>query len=134
MSDTKVRELELEEWKRLFEIPALKEVGALPNPATHRCVVVEADGKIVGCWFLFTALHAEPLWVDERYRHRKDVAGQLWPVMEEMVSKTDYTGVFMIISNAEEAESIRRMAKKLNFRKYEGSLWTGVVKGRVKES
>jgi hypothetical protein len=64
---TALRELPAAEWGRLHGT----ELGAMVErlrPDQTRIAVVEADGRIVGCWSITAILHAEGIWIDPTYR------------------------------------------------------------------
>jgi hypothetical protein len=64
-----------DEWSRL----AHTEFRHLPYVTGDelQVVVVEDEGRIVGCWGLMTMLHLEGLWIDPAYRGRPSVAKRL---------------------------------------------------------
>lgn len=84
-----------EEWDRLSDtdIPnILPHVG----PTDMHIVVVEDEGRIVGCWALMPMLHLEGLWIAPEYRGRSSVARRLlkatWAEVKRLAPRWVMTG------------------------------------------
>lgn len=82
-ADVTTRILPPAEWPKLEATEAAGIWPALTDAA--RVVVVEHDGRIVGCHILQPVLHAECLWIAPAYRGRASVAGRLWSAVRETV-------------------------------------------------
>ena len=65
-------------------------------PAGAQVLVVEDDGRIVGCWAFFQAWHAEGIWIAPEHRGRGSVARRLLSgmrhVLRRMQARTVVTG------------------------------------------
>jgi GNAT superfamily N-acetyltransferase len=70
------RILPLAEWGRLGETE-LPKVLPYVKPEDAQIVVVEDDGRIVGCWAVLRIVHLEGVWIAPAYRGRGSVARRL---------------------------------------------------------
>ena len=77
----RARILDQAEWPRLAGTEA--ETLWPHLPASASVVVVEDEGRIVGCHVLMLVLHAECLWVHPDYRKRTRVAWRLWQAVKD---------------------------------------------------
>jgi hypothetical protein len=118
-----VRELPVEEWSRLLEVPGpYKDNGTLPIAAHNRIIVAEIDGAIVGYWGAFTVVHTEPVYIQPAYRQRVSVVRPLWEGMRNLLVMLQVPGTMAIILD-EDAPVNLPMATKLGFQKVPGSLY-----------
>jgi N-acetylglutamate synthase-like GNAT family acetyltransferase len=81
-----------EEWARLA---GTELDGVWANlPASARVVVVEdEEGRIVGCWSLFSVLHVEGVWIAPEHRGRSAVARRLLVGMRHQARDMGASGV-----------------------------------------
>lgn len=90
------RILPREEWSKLADTALVTALMALPPDRTSVFVVEDDAGAIVGCWTLFSVLHAEGVWIAPEHRKRTAVARRLWARMRAAVrgqgSRTFVTG------------------------------------------
>jgi len=118
-----VRELPVEEWPKLLEVPGpYKEQGTLPVAAHNRMIVAEVNGEIVGYWGAFTVVHTEPVYIQPEYRQRISVVRPLWEGMRDLLVQLQVPGTMAIILD-EDAPVNLPMATKLGFQKVPGSLY-----------
>ena len=94
------RILPREEWSRLEGVD-LGVALPLANPETVQVLVVEDHGQIIGCWGMFSILHAEGVWVHPDHRGKSSVARRLWSQMRAMVQAT---GARAVVTGADRPE------------------------------
>ncbi len=73
------RELPREEWGKIVEAEAGRDVlAAAPSDTQIRVVVVEDEaGAVVGSWLVYPAVHVEGFWIAEAHRGRGSVLRRL---------------------------------------------------------
>jgi hypothetical protein len=113
------------------EYGRLKEAGGpladvRPDPAHTKVNVVEENGQIVGYWPVFNAVHAEPLWIPESHRHRREVALALIAQVLETLQEYNVAAAFGVIADVDFVVNFP-MAKKLGFSKAPGDLYFIIV-------
>jgi ribosomal protein S18 acetylase RimI-like enzyme len=101
------RILPREEWARLegTELAAVYPV----LPAGAQVVVVEDDGRIVGCWALFPVVHVEGVWIDPDYRGNPRVARRLVAGMKDTARAMGARAV----ATAALTPEVERLAEKI---------------------
>lgn len=72
------------EWPEKLDGTELGSVIQYLNPMWDVVIVVEDEGKIVGCWGGLMRLHAEGVWVHPDYRQKTSVARHLWRQMKTL--------------------------------------------------
>lgn len=116
-----VRELTPEEYPRLKQI--LPEGFGLPSPQTSRVVIAEdSEGAIKGYWFVYIALHVEPLWVAEEKRHDFSVIARMWKRVKEIMYADKWLAGYAIIADSN-LDTVGKSAEWLGFTKIDGSLY-----------
>lgn len=65
-----------DEWPKLAGTE-LEAVWPVLN-ADATVLVVEDEGRIVGCWAILTYVHVEGLWIAPAYRKQASVGRRLW--------------------------------------------------------
>lgn len=129
-----VRELPVEEWPRLLEMPGpYQEQGVLPNPQANRVLVIEQGDTILGYWGAFTLVHSEPVFIREEHRHRVSVVRALWEGMRDLLVAMKVPGCVAIILDPDAPINLP-MATKLGFVKVPGSLYYLDLRGSVEAS
>jgi hypothetical protein len=122
----RVRELEPDEWDRLRGIPPFDRVGPMDaaGRAGHvRMVVAETpDGKIVGYWMLFDAVHAEPMWIAEEFRHNPALIRRLWGKTRELLQEAGIPVAFAFIAEGALPTNLPQ-ALRLGFQPLKGELF-----------
>jgi hypothetical protein len=84
------RLLPTDEWARLAGTELETVWPHLPD--TARVIVVENEaGAIVGCWALFTSVHAEGVWIAPEHRKGSVVARRLLVGMKRQLEDMDAT-------------------------------------------
>lgn len=87
---------------------------------------VEVDGQLVAYWPVWRAIHAEPLWVAEAYRHHPGVIRALLRELEKaldpLMQETGEHIAFAIIGDADVLAS-GRYAMRLGFERVPGDLF-----------
>lgn len=119
-----VGELPVEHWNLLLSVPPYDTLGGLPDP-NHTRVVVMIDTdiqKIVGYWHMFDAIHLEPLWIAEEYRHRPKAGIKLWNKILELLDRAHAKVAFAFIDDADIPKNLP-LAKKLGFRQIPGACY-----------
>lgn len=71
------------EWPRLVGTEA-ETLWPLLEPSRDRVVVVEEDGRIIGCTALYYVLHADCVWIHAEHRRRAGVARTLWRAVRHL--------------------------------------------------
>lgn len=61
----------------------LEPVAPYLPPDAH-VLVIEKDGRIVGCWAAIRYVHVEGLWLAPDMRHRPGAARRLWLGMRQL--------------------------------------------------
>lgn len=84
------RELPYNEWHRLAGTEA-EQVWPTLNQGVSTVVVVEDEGRIVGCHILMYLLHAECLWIHPDHRGRSSVARRLWSAVQRLATAAGAT-------------------------------------------
>lgn len=84
--------------------------------------VVEVDGRIVGYWPAFYALHLEPLWITDEFRKHPGVAKALFTLMTETVEIMQEPVSFAILDPATGPETVQ-FAERLGFARVPGDLY-----------
>lgn len=108
-----VRELPINEWDRLLELP----YGSLALPAPDVMVLVaEDEGDIVGVWSAGPIMMLEGLWVRED--HRKTTK-TLWKLLNGMVGRLKAFQVPFAYSIVQ-TTSVLRLAEHAGFKPVEG--------------
>lgn len=79
----KTRVLPPEEWHRLEGTEIDHAWSTLPASAC--VVVVEDEGRLVGCHVLLSVVHAECLWIHPDHRTKSSVARRLWAAVQTTV-------------------------------------------------
>lgn len=97
-----VRELPPEDWPSLAGTDLAPFIGRF-DPASVRVVVVESDGRIVGCWALLMWPHAEGIWIDPDHRGRAGVFRGLLRGMADLIRDCGATGALMGVQPHTEA-------------------------------
>lgn len=83
-----------DEWDRLADNEQLGPVLQILDPLTTSVLVVEHDGKIVGCWAFIHVLHAEGVYVDPSLRSGGVVARHLWRGAQEIATEQGAAAVW----------------------------------------
>lgn len=84
-------------------------------------MLVDPADQIVGWWFLFAALHAEPLWVDPAYR-RAGTARRLLRAMRGLLQEIGTQSAFAIIGLKDLPQMVP-LATKVGFERIPGELF-----------
>ena len=115
------------DWVRILqeqpESPLAQQLSAngMPDSANARICVVERDGRIVGSWMIFAAIHAEPVYVNQDAR----TPNLIKALLELLVSTLQAEGVtlaFGVIADVDLLENAP-MAHKLGFQRAPGELY-----------
>lgn len=118
------RELPVSEWHRLAGTE-LATVAPLMRQDTSRVLVIEDEGRIVGCWALFPVWHVEGIWIDERYRCRGSVARRLLSGMRRWIRES---GLSAVVTSALSPD-IEALLVRLNAYALPGSAYVWPMKG-----
>ena len=98
----------------LAECPDLTQLRKATVP------VIEVDGTIIAYWPVFYALHLEPLWIAEEYRHNPAVARALLELTGEVVQLSGEQVSFAII---DESQGALPLAERIGFARVPGNLY-----------
>lgn len=126
-----VEEMPSSQWvERLSHIEPFKTHG-FPNPELCKVLcAVTPTGEIAAAWWVTIAWHVEPLWIDEKHRHRPGLIRQLWArVRQELKGQGADVG-FGIISDP----LVAAQASRLGFHRVPGDLYFIRVDEENKES
>lgn len=126
--DYRARVLPVEEWGRLAhtELGPVVEAGAL-DPVWSRVVVVEdSEGRIVGTWSFYYALHADGVWVDPARRGRAGVARRL---LDAGLALAEALGARSVVTGALNPQVERLLTKHLGATPLPGQSFTFGVGG-----
>lgn len=114
-----VRRLPPEEWARLAGTPlAPMAVHAGRLPA--EIIVVEADGQVVGTLLVGACLHAEGVWVDERWRGRVAVLRGLLRALRAVADQLGVTAV--VVGEPDDPDALAQIDRWVGQR---GGRWIG---------
>ena len=117
-----IRELGPDEVHLLYTLPPFNVQGV---PAFgHSRVVVAQDvesGQIVGYWFVFDAVHVEPLWVDPDHR-RGGVASRLWSKVMDILTESKVPGAFLMVDHDAVLPTATQAMRK-GFKRLTGDLY-----------
>jgi hypothetical protein len=105
----------------LAELPDLSKVRD-----QTRVAVVEVDGRIVGYWVLWMALHVEPLWVTPDVRRAPAVIKGLLAEVESAILSSGESAAFAVIDPSDVAQ-VAAYAERLGFHDAPGKLLYIVV-------
>lgn len=96
----------------------------LPDREHFIPVVVQEvkSSRIVGYWFVFDAVHVEPLWIDEEYRKRPGIARRLWKGVQAELERVGAPMAFACIADQDAAQNLPQ-ATRLGFRRVPGGLY-----------
>jgi hypothetical protein len=72
------------EWPETLAGTELGSVIQYLNPMWDAVIVVEDEGRLVGCWGGLMRLHAEGVWVHPDYQRKTSVARHLWVQMTKL--------------------------------------------------
>ncbi len=75
------RVLPVDEWHRLAGTEIDQAWSTLPESAC--VVVVEDEGRLVGCHVLMSVVHAECLWIHPDHRTKSSAARRLWSAVQK---------------------------------------------------
>lgn len=98
-----------------------------------KVTVVEIDGAIVAYWVLFTALHAEPLWVKAEWRRSPSVINGIVQAMLQEAARTTEPAIFSLVEPAN-AEVVGEYARRLGFEEVPGTLFYKMIERTVPET
>lgn len=128
-----IRTLAPEEHHRLVGLGPFKDATSGPDPDYSTVVVAEdEDGKILGYWCAFNAVHVEPLWVSPEVRDN-GVGRGLWDKLREVLQRYHVPNAFAIIMD-EDLPTHLPMAHGIGFRRIPGSvLFVDVIEQEEKE-
>lgn len=117
------RELPVDEWNKITTVPQFAH-GATPDPAAARVLVAQdqTTGNIVAYWFVFTAVHVEPVWIAEDYRHRPSVVRRLWSGVKRILTSINCDLAFCCV-NYDAPWANASMAQRLGFRRLPTDLY-----------
>lgn len=109
-----------EEWARL-KGTELENAVPLLSPGDTRILVVEEDGRIVGCWALWRVAHLEGAWIAPESRGRSVVARELMIGMQALAAELHVTRA--VTGNVPGNEQVAKLlahlrAKRLPFDHY----------------
>lgn len=114
-----VRWLPPEEWEKLDQIPVVQEFGR-PSPDNARVLVAEdLEGKIQAYWFMFLAVHVEPMWFAEEYRNNPTTVRRMWGGVREAMMEHQIPIAFAVIADHDPAN----YASRLGFERLHGDLY-----------
>lgn len=117
-----IRDLPPEEWDRLRTLTPF-DVGGLPNPAFWRILVIEVDQQIRGYVCLWTAIHCEPLWLDDSLRHHPKLFMDLWVAARAVVQDAGAAMVFSTVDD--DRPDLQALWQKFGFVAAPGRLFIG---------
>lgn len=112
----KVRELPVEEWDKLRDLPF--GTNGLPNPAGAAVLVAEDGDEIVGVWCAGTFVVLEGLWVKEEYRKTTFTAAKLLVGMKALLRALGIPQVVTLV----QTEYVKKLAEKAGFNKVDGEV------------
>lgn len=117
-----IRELPAAEWERLrLGVPIL--AGELPDPNKTAVMVIEEAGEIVGWWFVFYAIHVEPMLIPPHLRKNPSVIRQLWGGVLNILDRAQANLAFAVIEDKDLPNGNADYAGRLGFQKLAGSLY-----------
>ncbi len=118
-----IRELGPDEVHLLYTLPPFNVEGV---PAFgHSRVIVGQDketGAIVAYWFIFDAVHVEPVWIDFNFRKRPGLIRRLWGKVREVLEESKVPGAFAMVDNAAVMPNASQ-AVRLGFKRLPGELY-----------
>lgn len=121
-----VRTLPHDEWPKLWDapgpLPQWLQGKLPPAESTVITVIEDAEGKIRGYWVIFSAVHLEPLYLDEAVRHHPKAAVELMREVGENLKEYGVTAAFGIIGDAD-LETVAPMAQRAGFEQLPGTLY-----------
>lgn len=119
--DIHVRTLAPEEHDRIVGHGPFEDAVVGPNPEHSTVVVAEdSDGKILGYWCAFNAVHVEPLWVSPSVR-TNGVGKKLWGKLQEVLHENYVPNAFAIVMD-EDLHTHLPMAHGIGFRRLPASV------------
>lgn len=117
------RELLRSEWHKLLTVPPFNTLGELPNPDHARVAAIfDDDDNIKAYWYIFDAIHVEPLWISEEYRKKPMLAKELLSLVRTMLAEANATVAFGIIKTEDFITHVP-MAQRLGFKAVPGNLF-----------
>lgn len=129
--EVKVRELPPDEFGRLIGVgPAGAEL--FPNALTRVIVAEDSEGKIVAYWWVWPAVHVEPVWISEENRWRAGMVRSLWTQVRNVLVESNIPVAFGIIGYEDALMSLPP-ALRLGFKKVPGDLYYIAVQPGEKE-
>ena len=120
MTKPKIRVLDPDEHGLLIGLGPFKDSG--PDPAGCAVVVAEdAQGKIIGYWCAFNAVHLEPLWVVESERNN-GVGMALWAGLRQLLDEHGVANAFAMVADEDLLTHLPLAVGKLGFKRIPVSL------------
>jgi len=118
-----IRELGPDEMHVIGTLPPFNTEG-IPAFGHTRVVVAQdkVSGAFVGYWFLFDAVHVEPVWIDPNYRKRPSLIRRLWGKVREILETGDVPGAWATIMHADTMPNAAQ-AVRLGFKRIPGDLY-----------
>lgn len=106
-----LRPLPADEYSRFANVPPFDKIG-LPDPSTSWVLIGEdPQKKIVLYWFVYAALHVEPLWIAEEYQTRPRLILRAWQEVKGFIAKTSAKMAFAMLRDP----ALAAMAVRLGF-------------------
>jgi hypothetical protein len=115
------------EWPRLLtecEGPAIDQLRqtGFPDPQHLRINVVEQDGRIVGYWFIFATIHAEPAWIAPEARKHPGIVRSLIEQTIQTLQDEGVTMAFCVVADVDLLENAP-LVRRLGFTRAPGELY-----------
>ena len=115
MTELKIRVLDPDEHGFLIGLGPFEDRG--PDPATSLVVVAEDEqGKIIGYWCAFNAVHLEPLWVAEAERSN-GVGMAMWTGLRQVLKEHGIANAFAMIADEDLLTHLPLAVGKLGFKR-----------------
>lgn len=125
--ETRVRELHSSEFWKLQYLPMFQD--GVPALGHTRVIVLETPGEdrdadwlIVGYWFLFDAVHIEPLWIAPEFRKNPGSGRKLWRKVFDVLKSLPIGAAWACIQHTDQ-EANEEMALRLGFAKLPASVY-----------
>lgn len=119
-----VRRLPADEWELLRQIPLFAPGRPLPDPKSNWVVVAQRqDGSLAGFWFVFTALHAEPVWLADDCRQKPGILRRMWRGVSDILRGLDQPSAYAVILDSDIPTGITNQALRMGFQQIPGKLY-----------
>lgn len=122
-ADLEIRDLSEHELRAIVSQPPFDSMGLEGAGLKHvRVVGAFRDSRMVACWMLHDAVHAEPVWIAEEERANPAVIRPLWESVRRVLVGSGCPVAYVVVGDGALANSAP-LAMRLGFQPMNGNLF-----------